>query len=244
MFEDSLRLAVVLNALAERAISAPFAERALAGGETPHHVHDPEGLLGLDPVSAVPLRQALARLEHAPAGRARPAWALLLPRPGRMAGLRGPLEVNRAALDAGAVVMTHDGSLAWLGQRVGAGVQWRIALAERPLPPPDPREVARLLPRTIAQVAQELHGLDVTGGERPGPEPAPELGDHYPAASQALVERAWTVLAAAEAGLAQQHEVLHSHAVLTRERHLRELADAALDAISASVSWPTRSMEV
>lgn len=244
MFDDCLRLAVVLNGLAEQAISAPFAERALTGGTTPHHVHDPDGLLGLDPVSAVPVRQALARLEHLPADRARPVWALLLPRPGRMAGLRGPVEVNREALEAGAVVMTHDGSLAWLGRQVGAGVQWVLARAERPLPPLDPRESARVFPRTVAHAVQALDGLDVTGGDRPEAGPAPVLGRHYPTASQALLDRAWTVLAAAEAGLAQQHEVLHSHAVLMRERHLRELADAALDAVSASVSWPTRSMEV
>lgn len=246
MFDECVRLVLALARLSQGAVTAAEAEvlvrdDGLGGGQEPHHVHDPDQLLGLDPLSGVPLRLALARIGHGALGPA-PGWALLLPRPGRMAGLRGPLEVNRAALESEAVVMTHDGSLAWLGQRVGAGVQWRLARADRPLPVPDPREASRQLSRIVAGTAQALAGLDVAVGEHPELEAAPRLGEVFPRQSQALLERAWMLLGAVDAALESQHEVLHSHAVLTRERHLRELQQAALDAVSAACSWPTEAL--
>lgn len=247
MFDESVRLVLALNSLSHGAVTAAEAElmvRRDAGSEhqEPHHVHDPDQLLGLDPLAGVPLRLALARIGHGALGPA-PVWALLLPRPGRMAGLRGPLEVNRAALEAEAVVMTHDGSLAWLGQRVGAGVQWRLARAERPLPVPDPREASRQLSRVVASAAQAMAGLDLSGGAHPELEGAPRLGGAFPRQPQALLERAWMLLGAVDAALDSQHEVLHSHAVLTRERHLRELQQAALDAVSAACSWPAEALQ-
>ncbi|MEL4504045.1 hypothetical protein AAEX63_04595 [Luteococcus sp. H138] len=250
MLDVSLRLATTLNRLASGRTNAPDAEQVVRGDGTPHHVVDPDGLLGLDPLRAVPLRLALARLEHGrlgspnPTEGATPVWALLLPRPGRPAGLRGPADFTRAALECESVVLTHDGTLAWLGERVGGGVQWRLARADRPLPPPDPRECARQFSRTVAQAASVLSELDLAVGARPGEVHAPVLGEGYPSRSQTLLDRAWLVLLAVDAALASQHEVLHSHAVLTRERHLRELADAALDAISAATSWPEWVLEV
>ncbi|MEL4357233.1 MULTISPECIES: hypothetical protein [unclassified Luteococcus] len=243
MLDACLRLATGLNRLSEGRITAPELEAAVRADGTPHHVHDPDGLLCLDavardPLTSVPLRLALARLDRTPA-----VWALLLPRPGHPAGLRGPTEVTRAALEAEAVVLTHDGSLAWLGQQVGGGVQWRLARAERPLPPPDPREQARHFSRLVADAASALAGLDLTAGSRPGEVRAPALGAGYPSRSQTLLDRAWLMLTAVDAALTAQPEVLHSHAVLTRERHLRELADAALDAVSAAASWPERALE-
>lgn len=248
MLDVSLRLATTLNRLASGRTNAPDAEQAVRAGGTPHHVADPDGLLGLDPLRSVPLRLALARLEHSPFGTATgtaatPVWALLLPRPGRPAGLRGPVGLTRAALAAQAVVLTHDGSLVWLGEGIGGGVQWRLARANRPLPPPDPRETARHFSRLVAQSASALAGLELTAGQWPDELHPPVLGDGYPTRSQTLLDRAWTVLLAADAALASQHEVLHSHAVLMRERHLRELADAALDAISAAASWPEWALE-
>ncbi|GAA1390554.1 hypothetical protein [Luteococcus peritonei] len=250
MLDLCLALCSSLNAMAEGRLTAPDAEALVRRG-TAHHVHDPDQLLGLDPLAQVPLRLALARLAHGgrPAagpggaiGSAPPVWALLIPRPGRMAGLRGPLQANRLALEAGAVVTTHDGSLAWFGQQVGEGVQWRLARLERPLPPPDPREAARSLTRLVGQGAQALAELGVVAGQRPDAIHAPVLGAHYPERSQLLLDRAWLLLAASEQALAAQSEVLHSHAVLVREKHLRELLEVALDAVSAAASWPQRSL--
>lgn len=245
MLDECLRLVTTLNQLSVREVTAAEAEARISAGQ-PHHVFDADSLLGLDPLAQVPLRQALARLDHGALGGAdagRPVWALLLPRPGRMAGLRGPRAVSAAALAAGAVVMSHDGQLAWLGERVGHGVQWRLARAERPVPPTDPREAAGQFTRQLAQAAQALAGLDLTAGLRPDEVHAPVLPDTYPRRSQQLLDRAWLVLSAVELALEAQPQVLHSHGVLTRERHLRELADAALDAIGAAASWPGFAME-
>lgn len=240
MLESCLRLARTLNALSEGSLDAAHAEhllRSSGGVEAPHHVADPDGLLGLDPLAQVPLRQALARVDRD--GR---TWALLLPRPGRMAGLRGPVALNREAVSLGAVVLPHDGGPAWLGRQVGHGVQWSVQRAERPVPPTDPREAARMFARRLAEASEALALLEHTAGDRPDPGHAPSLGGHYPATSQKLLDRAWLVLAAVDAGLEAQHEVLHSHGVLTRERHLRELADVALDAVTAAASWPSRAL--
>lgn len=248
MLDDCLALVSALNALAEGRATAPDAELAVRG-QSPHHVHDPDGVLGLDPLAQVPLRLALARVDHGRlpgvAGdgqQAEPVWALLLPRPGRMAGLRGPVELNRLALAAGAVVTTHDGAVAWFGQRVGEGVQWRVGRLERPLPPPDPREAARQLGGVVAAGTRGLAALGVVAGARPAAGHAPALGAHYPERSQLLLDRAWLLLAAGEQALAAQPEVLYSHAVLVRETHLRELVGTALDAVSAAASWPQRSL--
>ncbi|WP_420175662.1 hypothetical protein [Luteococcus sp. OSA5] len=244
MLEVCLRLTSTLNQLAAHQTNPAQAEDRLRSGQVPHHVHDADALLGLDPLQAVPVRQALSRIAHAPTPRTGVApWALLLPRPGRMAGLRGPLELNRAALAAGAVVMSHEGELAWLGQQVGAGVQWRLMRANTPLPVPDPRDAARQLGQVMTAAAQGLDALDLVAGQRPDQLHSPTLGEGYDARAQQLLDRAWLVLAATDQALAEQHEVLHSHGVLTRERHLRELADAALDAISAAASWPEWALQ-
>ncbi|MGO4957553.1 hypothetical protein ACTQ49_09840 [Luteococcus sp. Sow4_B9] len=242
MLEVCLNLAIALNQLSGSGTSAARAEQLVLGDGRPHHVHDPDQLLGLDPLHAVPLRQALARIEHG-ALPGQPAWALLLPRPGRMAGLRGPAELNAGGLERGAVVCAHDGSLAWLATVVGAGVQWRLVRAERPLPAPDPRETARMLSQVVAGATSALHGFPLLDGSRPEPGRSVMLGAGYPARSQTLLDRALLLLSAAEAGLAQQHQALHSHAALNSERHLRELAGAALDGVSAAVSWPQRALD-
>ena len=243
VLDECLRLTTVLDDLSAGRTNAPQAEARLQQGGRPHHVFDPDGLLGLDPIAQVPVRLALARIEHGQLSPGvRPVWALLLPRPGRMAGLRGPLEVNRAALGAGAAVMPHDGTLCWLGEQVGEGMQWRLARAERPFPPPDPREAARQLGAVLAGAASALAELDIAAGERPDEVHAPVLGPGFDERSQHLLDRAWLLLTTVDAALEAQSAVLHSHAVLTRERHLRELADAALDAISAAASWPSDAL--
>lgn len=241
MLAESLRLATVLDDLAAGRTNAPGAEQRLRTGGRPHHVFDPDGLLGLDPLAQVPVRQALARLEHSPFP-VRPVWALLLPRPGHLAGLRGPVAVNQLAMASGAMVVTHDGALGLVGEQVGAGVQWRLVRAERPVPPPDPREAARQLSSVMAAATNDLAALGIVAGRRPSGAGAPLLGAGFDERSQQLLDRAWLLLAVVAEAMAAQAEVLHSHAVLAREQHLRDLENAALDAISAAASWPAAAL--
>lgn len=243
VLDDSLRLTTTLDDLSAGRLNAPEAEARLQRGGRLHHVFDADGVLGLDPLAQVPVRQALARVEHGlPGTGGRPVWALLLPRPGRMAGLRGPVDVNRRALAAGAAVMTHDGAVCWVGDEVGAGIQWRLVRAERPLPPPDPRDAARQLAASLAAATRTLTDLDLVAGQRPGQSHAPVLGKGFDQRAQQLLDRSWLVLEAVDAALEAQADVLHSHAVLVREKHLRALADAALDGISAAASWPADAL--
>lgn len=242
MLETHLRLATTLNQLAEGALTAPEAEQRLRAGQA-HHVADPDGLLGLDPLHATPVRLALARAERL----GRVEWALLLPEPGRMVGLRGPLEANAAALEAGAVVVSHSPvlgrhALAWVGQGVGPAVQWRLWAVERIVPPEVPREATRSLQQALVEAAEALGRVDAVGGSRTEPGAAPTLGRGYDERAQHLLDRAWVVLAACEAGLADSSQVLHSHGVLNRERHLRELAGAARGAVCSAVSWPASAL--
>ncbi|GAA1371777.1 hypothetical protein GCM10009638_03180 [Luteococcus sanguinis] len=239
VLETHLRLATTLNLLSSGRITAPEAEARLRG-PVAHHVADPDGLLGLDPLTGSPVRLALARAE-----RLGPTvWVLLLPEPGRAAGLRGPAPVTTAAIDAGAVVVSHspvlDGrALAWIGQGVGPAVQWRLWAADRVVLPDDPREATRMLQAELLASAEALTQLDAATGTRPEHLAAPTLGPAYDERAQHLLDRAWLLLEACEQGLADASEVLHSHAVLERERHLRSLAGAARFAVSSAVSWPT-----
>lgn len=241
MFETCLRLTCLLNQMAAGLLSAPEVEHRLTA-EGPHHVSDPEGLLGLNPIEASPLRLALSRVAHGAVG-ARPQWLLLAPVPGHLSGLRGPAEFNRAALEAGGAVVLHAHGtpwppIAWVGLAVGPAVQWRLWRAEQALPPEHPSEAARAFTRLVIEAAQGLGALDATTGQRPDEVHPPVLGDAYPAVNQALLDRAWTVWSGAEAGLAGQDQLLSSHLVTNRERHLRELAGAARGAVCSAVSWP------
>jgi len=244
VLETHLRLATTLNLLSSGRITAPEAEARLRGAVA-YHVADPDGLLGLDPLSASPVRLALARAERLGAGEPGAVhWALLLPEPGRLSGLRGPLAGNNAAVEAGAVVVSHspvlgNRSLAWVGQAVGPAVQWRLWAAERVVLPDDPREATRMLQAELLASAEALTQLDAATGTRPEHLAAPTLGPAYDERAQHLLDRAWLLLEACEQGLADASEVLHSHAVLERERHLRSLAGAARSAVSSAVSWPT-----
>jgi len=110
VLEISLRLTCLLNALAAGTTTAAHAEEHLNRWAVAHHVNDPDELLALpdhDPTASLPIRQALARLEHGGVGHTRApesaaagivrtdpeaptAWELVLPTPGNYAGLRGP----------------------------------------------------------------------------------------------------------------------------------------------------------
>lgn len=169
-------------------------------------------------------------------------WGLLLPAPGQLAGLRGPARVNHAALDAGAVIICHQGSAAvpagtaWIPQPVGSAMQWAIARAVAPLPPLTPTDAAPLLRSAMTATASRLSDLGMVAGERPEAI-APHLTGHRPS-DQRLLDSAWTVLTACDAGLASTHQLITAHSAHTREAALRQLRNAASQAITAATSWP------
>lgn len=233
--ELPVRLATTLNQMAAGLISAPEAEHRLRAEGRPHHVSDESGRLGLEADGSVGLRLALARVS-----RLQGPWALVLPMEGDLGGLRGPSDTNRRALEHGAVVIHHAGDLAWVVDEVGHGVQWTVLPCERPLLPDDPWQAARGLATAIAQATDALTGATVAG-RQPG-HGAPSLGRGYPATSQTLLERAWLVARASDAGLQASASATMSHQVLIRERVLRPLGRAATRAISSAVSWPDHAL--
>ncbi|EGG27439.1 hypothetical protein PA08_0705 [Cutibacterium modestum P08] len=207
-----------------------------------HHVHDPDEVLGLfehDPLSSVPIRMALARISHDP--RDIPVlWGLLLPVPGQLAGLRGPAQVNRAALDAGAVVVCHQGSTtmpagtAWIPHPVGSAMQWTIVRGAAPLPPPTPADADPLLRSAVSATAAQLTDLGMVAGNR-SDVVAPHLTGHRPA-DQRLLDSAWTVMMACDAG--RESTMITAYGAQTRETALRQLRNAASQAVTAATSWP------
>ena len=89
----SVRLTANLNSFLQGQQSLEQAERAIVGPDVAHHVLDPDGVLGLDPLAASSLDDALVRLKQVePDG-----WFLALPVPGSLGPLRGPAAFNRAA---------------------------------------------------------------------------------------------------------------------------------------------------
>ncbi|SER49315.1 hypothetical protein SAMN05443377_101143 [Propionibacterium cyclohexanicum] len=221
-------------------ISAPQAEYALRTSSNgtpgrPHHAVDEQELLGLASDTGSPVRIVLARVAAVmPTQR----WVLLLPRPGRLRGLRGPVPTNRLALECGAIVVARDGGLAWLPRPVGPAMQWQLVAAQRPIPPSTPGEAARALNEQVLDAARELGRLDAPAGRRPEGATSITLGPAYPAANQELLDRALLWREACRAGLDASPASLHSHAVLARETQLRTLEGLCEDAVSAAASWP------
>lgn len=245
MLETCLRLTCLLNDLSAGRITAPEAETRLG---PLHHVHDADEALGPgepDPIASVPIRRSLARVAHR--ASAATLWGLYPVAPGRLAGLRGPAPVNQEVMTAGAAVICHVSSpggiptgTTWIPTPVGPAVQWRIHRAAPPLPPPTAPEAGQQLRAVMAEVAADLGRLDTSAGRRPNAL-APALGRGHRHSDQVLLDLAWTMLAAADAGLETASEMLTSHGTRIRESSLHRLHDAALDAIAAATSWPQNS---
>ena len=242
MLEICCRLTCLLNDLCADRTTAPHAEAELLRMAMAHHVHDPDEVLGLsehDPLSSLPIRMALARISHDPHDTP-VLWGLLLPVPGQLAGLRGPTQVNRAALDAGAIVICHQGSttmpagIAWIPHPVGSAMQWTVVRAAAPLPPPTAADTAPLLRSAISATAAQLTDLSIVAGNRPDVV-TPHLTGHRPA-DQRLLDSAWTVMMACDAG--QEPTTITAYGAQTRETALRQLRNAASQAVTAATSWP------
>ena len=132
----SVRMTANLNSLIMGRQRIEQAERAIVGADVAHHVVDPDGVLGLDPLQAADLDEALELLRAA-------ERAGLVPRPARCPArwrpLRGPAAFNLAALEQGEAVVassagTRPGPAPGRRRRAVAGVRGRAALrADQPV---------------------------------------------------------------------------------------------------------------
>ena len=101
------------------------------------------------------------------------AVAAAFPIPGDPNGLRGPVDLTAAAIEAGEVALLVGAGRALVPAAVGRAVEWTSYAAER-RPPPDLAEADRGLRASVLEVARVLTGLDVA---RWRPEIADELMD-------------------------------------------------------------------
>lgn len=228
----SLRMVANLNAVINQRIALSDAVAAVIGVDVAHHVVDPDHVLGLDPLRATELAGCLGPV----AAREHETWVLALPSPGALGGLRGPAQLNRAALEAGEVAVATTGGLALVPHRVGQAVQWRIFPAERPVPPPVPYDAERQLNEVVLRAAQSLAELDVAGGSRPRLAGA-TLAPGYSARQQATADKAARLLVACDAALASDGAAISAFEADARFRELRLVRSAAAEAICAAATW-------
>ena len=231
----SVRMTANLNAVVRFQTSVAEAAAAVAGPDVAHHVVDPGGLVGLDPLRATPLADALGAV----AAQELELWVLALPVPGSPGPLRGPAELNQAALEAGQVVLAGSGGLALVPHLVGAGVQWRVHRAERPAAPPSSYEAERALSEAVLAAADTLSRLDVAGGRRPR-EVSAELAPGYSPRQRQAADRAARLLQACDHALDHDGSAISSYEAEVRARELRRLRTAAGDALCAATSWMVR----
>lgn len=229
----SLRLTVNLNAVLRFQVGVGDAATAVVGHDVAHSVVDPDDLLGIDPLHATPLAEALPVI----AAREQEMWILALPSPGVLGPLRGPAPTNRAALEAGEAVLAHTGGVALVPHAVGRGVQWRVHPADRPFAPPTPYDAERTLGEAVLRAADTLTRLQVAGGSRPAEDPGAELAPGYTSRQRAAADRAARLLLACEAALTSDGSAISSYEAEVRARELRRLRSAAADALCAAASW-------
>lgn len=231
----SLRLTTQLNAVLRFQVGVAEAAVAVVAGDVAHHVVDPEDLLGLDPLAATPLGEALPRI----AAREPEMWLLALPAPGALAPLRGPAALNLAAVEVGEAVVAAGGGLALVPHAVGRGVQWRTHRAERPFAAPSSYDAERALAETVLKAAETLTRLGVAGGNRPVDGGA-VLAPGYSPRQRLAADRAARLLVACDAALADDGGAISVHEAEVRARELRRLRRAAADALCAAASWMQR----
>ena len=226
------RMASQLNALTAGRTDPVRAAAAVRGPDVAHHLTDPEAVAGLDPWQAVDLVGALPTV----VALEREGWVLTLPQPGAPGLLRGPVELNRAGLEAGAAVVAVSAGLALIPYAVGPAVQWRVYRAHRPALPPTPYEAERALGQTVLAAERTLSRSEtlLPPGSRPATDLAlpPGLARRQAAAA----DRAARLLVAAEAALQQDGFPLSADQAAGRAAALRAVRAAAAVALSAAVS--------
>jgi hypothetical protein len=229
----SVRMTANLNSMIRGQQSIEQAERAIVADDVTHHVIDPDGALGLDPLQASTLDDALEALltaEH-------DGWFLALPVPGFLAPLRGPADFNITALEQGEAVVASTAGLGLVPIRVGQAVQWRIFIAERPLAPSSPYEAERALNEVVIDAAATLSRLDVASGAWPEP-PAPTvLAPGYSSRQRATVQRATRLLTACDAALRHDGASISSFEASRRAEELRRVRAKAGEVLGSAVSW-------
>jgi hypothetical protein len=229
----SVRMTANLNSMIRGQQSIEQAERAIVGDDVTHHVIDPDGVLGLDPLQASALDDALDALLPAE----QDGWFLGLPMPGFLAPLRGPAAFNLAALEQGEAVVASTAGFGMVPIRVGQAVQWRIFTAERPLAPSSPYEAERALNEALIAAAATLSRLDVAFGDRPEP-PAPTvLAPGYSARQRATAQRATRLFTACDAALRHDGASISSFEASRRAEELRTVRAKAGEVLGSAVSW-------
>src|SRR5918998_3637508 len=231
----SVRLTANLNSLISGRQTLEQAERAVVGSDVAHHVVDPDGVLGLDPLQASTLDAALERLRDIE----RQGWFLSLPVPGSLAPLRGPAPFNSAALEHGEAVVASSAGVGLVPMRSGPAVQWRVFAAERPLAPASPYDAERALNEVILTAAAALSQLDVAAGRRPAPAIGPLLAPGYSNRQRATAERAARLLAICDAALGNDGASISAFEADRRAGELRRVRALAGEALGAAVSWLT-----
>jgi hypothetical protein len=231
----SVRLTANLNSMIRGQQGLEQAERAVLGADVAHHVVDPDGVLGLDPLQASTLDTALEALRDLE----RHCWFLALPVPGSLAPLRGPAAFNSAALEQGEAVVASSAGVGLVPMRLGQAVQWRAFAAELPLPPASPYDAERALNEVIIAAAAALGQLEVAGGPRPAPAAGPMLAPGYSSRQQATAERAARLLAACDAALGHDGGSISVFEADRRAGELRRVRARAGEALGAAVSWLT-----
>ena len=230
----SVRLVRQLNAMINKSAPLDRAAAAVLGQDVAHHFLDPDGVAGLDETHATTLVDALPSV----ASLQSQGWLLALPVPGRLGILRGPADLNRAALAAGSAVIGLSGGVALVPIEVGPAVQWRLYRAEPPASPHSGYEAERTLSETILSAGRTLSLLDVAAGPSPATDvdlgPAPG----YPPRQRAAADRAARLLLACQTALDHDGASLSSYEAAARRRELESVRDAARDALVAAVSWP------
>ncbi|HZA32048.1 MAG TPA: hypothetical protein VE462_11090 [Propionibacteriaceae bacterium] len=229
----SLAMAANLNAVIHQAQSLDDALTAIMSNDVAHHVVDPDDALDLDPLNATRLELALPQLIVAEPER----WLLVLPVPGALGPLRGPEQLNRAALNVGQAVVGATRGVALIPFRLGQAVQWRAFAGARPLSPPTPYEAERAFNEAILSAGHTLQRLDVAVGHRPRQSAEPHLPPGYGGRERATVARALRLITACDEALRNDGRSISSFEVTQRERELRRVRETAGDALCATVTW-------
>lgn len=212
---------------------------AVIGSDATHAV---AGLPGADGTET--LVAALGRLR----GLGVTSVGAAFPVEGDPAGLGGPADFNRDALEAGEAVVLADAGIGLVPVRTGAAITWVARPAER-RPLPDVGETDRGLRAALPVAADALAALDVA---RWRPEVADELIDlrraaplqappGVPARCVDLVGRALQARAVVELALEDDGGAISAHEIEARRAALTPLDRAARHALVAACSpevWP------
>lgn len=237
----AIRLTTQLNARLWSTDTAPPASpevvaHQVMGDDAAHHVVDQESRLGLDPLHANELGPALSAAELLePTG-----WVLVLPRPGHLGALRGPVPTNTAAMAAGAAVLACTAGAAWVPSVVGAGVQWTILASAAPGATPSPADAERALSEAMVSATRTLQELDVAGGDRPGRPGGVRLPKAYGQRRQHALDRALTLHLACTAALDDDGAAQSSFEMERRRAALTPLVGLTADVVVAACSTPPR----